>query len=67
MYNTLKIVLIILGAGLSIYGVYTIITPEFSLNAGPLKVEAQGDHRQAYAMVLVGVLLIFAGLAFKKR
>lgn len=65
--NTLKIALIIFGAAFSIYGLYTIIIPEFSMEAGPLEVKAQGDHTQAYAMVIFGVLLILAGLAFKRR
>jgi len=67
MNNTLKIVLLILGFGLIGYGLYTLITPEVSLQAGPLKVEAQGDNTQSYAMIGLGVLSLVGGLAFRKR
>lgn len=67
MKNTLKIVLIILGFILVVYGLYTLISPEISLQAGPLKVEAQGDNTQSYAMIGVGVLALIGGFAFNKR
>lgn len=67
MNNTLKIVLLILGVGLIGYGLYTLITPEFSMSAGPFQVEAQGDNTQSYAMIAFGILALIGGLAFKKR
>ncbi|WP_034889346.1 LPXTG cell wall anchor domain-containing protein [Gillisia sp. Hel_I_29] len=67
MNNTLKIVLLILGFGLVGYGLYTLFTPEVSLQAGPLKVEAQGDNTQSYAMIGLGILSLIGGLAFRKR
>lgn len=67
MKNVLKIVLLIVGIGLIAYGLYTLITPEFSMDAGPLHVEAQGDKTQPIAMIAFGVLALIAGLAFGKR
>lgn len=67
MKNTLKIVLLVLGIVLVVYGLYTLITPEVSLQAGPLKVEAQGDNTQAYAMIGLGILALIGGVAFNKR
>lgn len=67
MKNTLKIVLLILGIFLVGYGLYTLITPEVSLQAGPLKVEAQGDNTQSYAMIGLGILSLIGGVAFNKR
>lgn len=67
MKNTLKIVLLILGIFLIGYGLYTLITPEVSLQAGPLKVEAQGDNTQSYAMIGLGILALIGGVAFNKR
>lgn len=67
MKNTLKIVLLVLGIILIGYGLYTLITPEVSLQAGPLKVEAQGDNTQAYAMIGLGILALIGGVAFNKR
>lgn len=67
MNNTLKIVLIVVGILLLVYGLYTLFTPEVSMQAGPIKVEAQGDNTQAYAMIGVGILSLIAGAAFGKR
>ena len=66
MYKFLKIVLILIGAAVMLYGAYTIITPELSFEMGPVKAEVQGDHTQAYAMIVFGILLILAGLVFRK-
>ncbi len=67
MNNTLKIVLLVVGIALIAYGLYTLITPEFSLDAGPLQVEAQGDNTQSYAMIAFGILALIGGMAFRKR
>lgn len=67
MKNTLKFVLLILGIFLIVYGLYTLISPEVSLQAGPLKVEAQGDNTQSYAMIGFGILTLIGGVAFNKR
>jgi len=67
MNNVLKFVLLIIGIGLIGYGLYDILTPEFSIDAGPLQVEAHGDNTQSYAMIVFGVLALVGGLAFGKR
>ncbi|WP_373057096.1 LPXTG cell wall anchor domain-containing protein [Zunongwangia sp. H14] len=67
MNNVLKIVLLLVGVGLIAYGLYAVITPEFAINAGPLKVEAHEDNTQSYAMIGFGVLALIAGLAFRRR
>lgn len=67
MYNTLKIVLLVVGVILVGYGLYLLITPEVSMQAGPLKVEAQGDNTQSYAMIGFGILALVGGVAFKKK
>ncbi len=67
MNNVLKFVLLIIGVGLIAYGVYNLVTPEFSINAGPLQVEAHGDNTQSYAMIVFGILSLVGGLAFNKR
>lgn len=67
MNNVLKFVLLIIGVGLIGYGLYTLITPEFTIDAGPLQVEAQGDNTQSYAMIAFGFLSLIGGLAFGKR
>jgi uncharacterized membrane protein HdeD (DUF308 family) len=67
MNNVLKIVLLVIGVGMIGYGLYTLITPAFSVDAGPLQIEAQGDKTQSYAMIGFGVLSLIGGLAFGKR
>lgn len=67
MNNTLKIVLLIVGVILVGYGIYTLLTPEVSMQAGPLKVEAQGDNTQSYAMIGLGLLALIGGVAFNKK
>ena len=67
MKNTLKIVLLVVGILLVVYGLYTLLTPEVSMEAGPLKVEAQGDNTQSYAMIGLGVLALLGGVAFNKK
>jgi hypothetical protein len=65
--NVLRIVLLIVGVLLVGYGIYTFFTPEFIWQAGPLKVEAQGDKTQSFAMIGLGILALIGGIAFKKR
>ena len=67
MSNTLKYSLLVLGVVLVVYGLYTLVIPEVSVEAGPLKVEAQGDNTQSYAMIGLGILSLIGGIAFKKR
>jgi hypothetical protein len=67
MNNVLKFVLLIIGLGLIGYGIYQLVTPEFSIDAGPLQVEAHGDNTQSYAMIVFGILSLVGGLAFRKR
>ncbi|MDT0650496.1 LPXTG cell wall anchor domain-containing protein [Autumnicola edwardsiae] len=67
MNNVLKIVLLLIGAGLIAYGLYAIITPEFAIDAGPIQVEAHGDNTQSYAMIGFGILALIGGLTFRRR
>lgn len=67
MKNTLKIVLLVVGFLLVGYGLYTLISPEVSVEAGPLQVEAQEDNSQTYAMIGLGVLALLGGFAFNKK
>lgn len=67
MSNTLKIVLIIVGVLLVGYGLYTLFTPEVIMQMGSLKLEAQGDKTQSYAMIGLGILALAGSIAFKNR
>ncbi|MGY5848942.1 hypothetical protein [Salegentibacter sp. F14] len=67
MNNVLKVVLLVVGLSLIVYGFYTLITPEVSVDAGPFQFEAQGDKTQPIAMIAFGILALLGGLAYKKR
>lgn len=67
MKNTLKYVLIAFGFILIGYGVYSFFTPDVLMQAGPIKIEAEGDKTQPLAMVGLGILSIVAGMAFNRR
>ena len=67
MKNTLKYVLVIFGLLLIGYGIYSFFTPDILLEAGPVKIEAEGDKSQPMAMVGLGILSIVAGMAFNRR
>lgn len=67
MKNTLKFVLLILGAVLIGYGIYTLFFPHISLENGTEKVLAESDSTQSFAMICLGVLSLVCGIAFRKK
>jgi uncharacterized membrane protein HdeD (DUF308 family) len=67
MKNTLKIVLLLVGAVLIGYGIYTLIFPHISLENGTEKVIAESDSTQSFAMIFLGILSLVCGIAFRKR
>lgn len=67
MKNTLKFVLVIFGILLVAYGIYSFFSPNIIVEAGPVKVETEGDKTQPLAMVGLGILSILAGAAFNRR
>lgn len=67
MKNTLKIVLLLLGGVLIGYGLYTLLEPEVTVGTGPVQVEGDGNNTQSLAMIILGILTLLGGLAFRKR
>ncbi|MBW2962182.1 hypothetical protein [Mesonia aestuariivivens] len=67
MKNTLKVVLLLVGAVLIGYGIYTILFPHISLENGTDKVIAESDSTQSFAMICLGILTLVCGIAFRKR
>lgn len=66
MNKTIKTVLLIAGIALLGYGIYTLITPEASLDLGILKVEEQ-DNTNAYVTIGLGLLALVLGFVGGKR
>lgn len=63
MNKTIKSILLVVGIGLLVYGVYTMFAPEASLSIGSLEVTAQ-DNTNSYITIglgLAALLISFIG------
>ncbi len=64
----LKIVLLIVGVILIVFGLYTAFVPQEVLDIGPLEVNAkEGLSNQTLGMIGIGVLSLIAGALLKNR
>jgi len=64
----LKIVLLIVGVVLIIFGLYNAFVPQEVLDIGPLEVNAkEGLTNQTLGMIGIGVLALIAGVLLKNR
>ena len=64
----LKIVLLIVGVVLIIFGLYNAFIPQQVLDIGPLEVNAkEGLTNQTLGMIGIGVLALIAGALLKNR
>jgi hypothetical protein len=64
----LKVVLLIVGVVLIIFGLYNAFVPQQVLDIGPLEVNAkEGLTNQTLGMIGIGVLALIAGALFKNR
>jgi uncharacterized membrane protein YobD (UPF0266 family) len=64
----LKIVLLIVGVVLIVFGLYNAFIPQTVLDLGPLEVNAkEGLTNQTLGMIGIGVLALIAGSLLKNR
>ena len=64
----LKIVLLIVGVVLIVFGLYNAFVPQQFLDIGPLEVNAkEGLTNQTLGMIGIGVLALIAGSLLKNR
>lgn len=64
----LKIVLLIVGVVLIVFGLYNAFVPQQVLDIGPLEVNAkEGLSSQTLGMIGIGVLALIAGALIKNR
>ncbi|SRX54403.1 hypothetical protein [Aequorivita sp. CIP111184] len=64
----LKIVLLIVGVILIVFGLYNAFVPQQILDIGPLEVNAkEGLTNQTLGMIGIGVLALIAGALLKNR
>lgn len=66
--KVLKIVLLIVGVVLIVFGLYNAFVPQEVLDIGPLEVNAkEGLTNQTLGMIGIGVLALIAGALLKNR
>lgn len=64
----LKIVLLIVGVVLIIFGLYNAFVPQSVIDIGPLQVnKTDGLNNQTLGMIGIGVLALLAGALLKNR
>lgn len=64
----LKIVLLIVGVVLIVFGLYNAFVPQTVVDIGPLEVNAkEGLNNQTLGMIGIGVLALLAGALIRNR
>ncbi|MDA9089578.1 hypothetical protein N9K15_01395 [Maribacter arcticus] len=66
MNKQVKSILLIVGVVLLIYGIYTLIMPEASLDLGIVKVEEQ-DNTNANITIVLGIIALAVSLVGGKK
>jgi hypothetical protein len=66
MNKTIKIILIVAGLALLIYGGYELVTPEASLDIGIAEFESQNNDN-AYISIGIGVAVLVASFFVGKK
>lgn len=61
MNKQVKSILLIVGVVLLLYGIYTLIMPEASLDLGIVQVEEQ-DNTNAYITIVLGIIALAVSL-----
>ncbi|WP_445958080.1 hypothetical protein [Yeosuana sp.] len=66
MNKTIKLILLVAGIGLFVYGIYLLVMPETSLDLGIVNIETQ-DNKNAYITIGLGLASLLAGLIVGKK
>lgn len=66
MNKSIKSVLLVVGIALLAYGIYMLVSPEASVELGPLSVKAQ-DNNNAYITIGLGLVALLVGLLAGKK
>ncbi len=62
MNKSIKMILVVAGAVLLGYGIYTFIAPEAVVSIGSLDVIKTQDNNNSYIAIGLGLVLLFIGL-----
>lgn len=57
MNSTVKMILLVVGIILLGYGIYTLVSPEASVDVGPISAEVQ-DNNDSYITIALGLVAI---------
>lgn len=66
MNKNVKLILLVVGIVLVVYGIYTMIAPEASVSLGGLSVEAQ-DNTDSYITIALGLVAIALNFVAGKK
>lgn len=66
MNKTIKLIFLVAGIALLVYGIYLLIIPETSVDLGIVNIEAQ-DNKNAYITIGLGLVSLLAGLIGGKK
>lgn len=66
MNKTIKLIFLVGGIALLVYGIYLLIIPETSVDLGIVNIEAQ-DNKNAYITIGLGLVSLLAGLIGGKK
>ena len=67
MNKTIKLVVMLLGIGLLLYGIYTLIRPEASLSIGDLDIVKVQDNTNAYIVIGLGLAALLISVLGGKK
>lgn len=66
MNKTIKLIFLIAGVVLLVYGIYLLVIPETSVDLGIVNIETQ-DNKNAYIAIGFGLASLLAGLIGGKK
>lgn len=66
MKNIARIIVLLLGIGFLLYGAYTFVQPEASVDLLGMSIEEQ-DNKQAFISLGIGALLTILGVAISRK
>ena len=66
MNKTVKVVLLVAGVVLTVYGIYKLVSPEAAVSIGDFSIEAQ-DNKDAYITIGLGLAALLLSFLGNKR
>lgn len=67
MNKSIKLILVVAGTMLLVYGIYIFLAPEALVRIGSLDVIKTQNNNNAYLTIGIGLTLLFIGLLGPKR